>query len=222
CAAAPAARAQAEQGSAKLREAVSRDKRDAHAWHDLAEALAREGDSPGALRAYREAVKLYRKRLEGMRFVAPTKGREPAGQHRDEIVSGLRRAPEAVGRYLALESRLSGFERSQLEAAAGQAAMLRETDASRSVFFGSELESKARIIYKPEPVFGEYGGTGVVRVRAVLGSDGRVKHIFVIKALGGQTENAVAAARRVRFEPAVKDGRPVSQFILLEYNFNIY
>ena len=32
----------------------------------------------------------------------------------------------------------------------------------------------------------------------------------------------VAAAAQIRFEPAQKDGRAVSQYVVLEYNFNIY
>ncbi len=33
---------------------------------------------------------------------------------------------------------------------------------------------------------------------------------------------AVRAARRIKFVPATRDGRPVSQFIQIEYNFNLY
>jgi outer membrane biosynthesis protein TonB len=36
------------------------------------------------------------------------------------------------------------------------------------------------------------------------------------------TEKAIAAARRIQFSPAMKDGRAVSQYIRVEYNFNIY
>jgi outer membrane biosynthesis protein TonB len=36
------------------------------------------------------------------------------------------------------------------------------------------------------------------------------------------TEKAIAAARQIRFQPAQKDGRAVSQWITIEYNFNIY
>jgi len=38
----------------------------------------------------------------------------------------------------------------------------------------------------------------------------------------GLTEQAIAAARQIKFVPAVKDGRPVSVFMQLEYNFNLY
>ncbi|MDX6695309.1 MAG: hypothetical protein QOF02_3861, partial [Blastocatellia bacterium] len=38
----------------------------------------------------------------------------------------------------------------------------------------------------------------------------------------GLTEKAIAAARQIRFSPAMKDGRAVSQFVQIEYNFNLY
>lgn len=38
----------------------------------------------------------------------------------------------------------------------------------------------------------------------------------------GLTEQAIAAARQIKFTPALKDGRPVSRQVQLEYNFNLY
>jgi len=38
----------------------------------------------------------------------------------------------------------------------------------------------------------------------------------------GLTERAIAAARQIKFVPATKGGRPVSVFMQLEYNFNLY
>jgi hypothetical protein len=38
----------------------------------------------------------------------------------------------------------------------------------------------------------------------------------------GLTERAIAAARQIKFVPAIKGGRPVSVFMQLEYNFNLY
>ncbi|MDT5059855.1 MAG: hypothetical protein QOH63_562, partial [Acidobacteriota bacterium] len=38
----------------------------------------------------------------------------------------------------------------------------------------------------------------------------------------GLTERAIAAARQIRFTPAMKDGHAVSQYIQIEYNFNLY
>jgi outer membrane biosynthesis protein TonB len=38
----------------------------------------------------------------------------------------------------------------------------------------------------------------------------------------GLTEQAIAAARKLKFVPAMKDGKNVSMWIQLEYNFNLY
>jgi hypothetical protein len=38
----------------------------------------------------------------------------------------------------------------------------------------------------------------------------------------GNTERAIAAAKSIRFVPATKDGHPVSMWMELQYNFNLY
>jgi len=86
---------------------------------------------------------------------------------------------------------------------------------------------KALITFKPEPGFTEEARknnvTGVVRLRAILHASGGVQNISVVKGLpDGLTEKAISAARQIRFTPAEKDGRSVSQYVVLEYNFNIY
>jgi TonB family protein len=98
---------------------------------------------------------------------------------------------------------------------------------NQAIFRSSELTQKAIITFKPEPGFTEEARknntTGTVRLRAVLGADGRVRHIAVIKRLpDGLTEKCIAVARIIRFTPAKVDGAPVSQYVVLEYNFNIY
>ncbi|MDQ3918266.1 MAG: energy transducer TonB, partial [Acidobacteriota bacterium] len=94
-------------------------------------------------------------------------------------------------------------------------------------FTQREVTRKAVITYKPEPPFTEgarkFSVTGVVRLRAILAATGEVTGITVVKWLPhGLTENAIAAAKQIRFTPAQKDGRAVSQYIVFEYNFNIY
>ena len=97
---------------------------------------------------------------------------------------------------------------------------------SRDLFITSEVDTRARIVYKPEPGFTEEARranvTGRVRLLAVLTPDGSVRHVVPLESLGyGMTEKAIEAARKIRFEPAMKGGRVVSQVIILEYNFNI-
>ena len=92
---------------------------------------------------------------------------------------------------------------------------------------GRETSQKARVLSKPEPSYTEparrAGVTGTVVLRAIFSSDGEVKGLRVSQALPfGLTTAAIQAARQIKFTPAMKDGRPASMYIQLEYNFNLF
>ena len=94
-------------------------------------------------------------------------------------------------------------------------------------FTAKEVTSKAVITARPEPLYTEEARknnvTGTVVLKLVLGSNGSVSNIRVVKGLpDGLSEKAIAAARQIQFRPAQKDGRAVSQWLTIEYNFNIY
>lgn len=100
------------------------------------------------------------------------------------------------------------------------------TDYSR-IFSGKEVTSKARVLEKPEPTYTEAARknqiTGTVVLRAVFSSSGTVTNIHAVSGLpDGLTERAIAAAKQIRFIPAQKDGHPVSMWMELQYNFNLY
>ncbi len=100
------------------------------------------------------------------------------------------------------------------------------TDYSRT-FSPKEVNVKARILSRPEPQYTEEARknqvSGTVVLRAVFSSSGQVTNIRAVSSLPyGLTERAIAAARQIRFSPAMKDGRAVSQYIQIEYNFNLY
>ena len=96
-----------------------------------------------------------------------------------------------------------------------------------SPFTGSQVEQRARLLLKPEPQYTEEARknqiTGTVVLRVVFASSGEVVQIRAVRALPfGLTERAIAAARQIKFAPAMKGGHPVSVFMQLEYNFNLY
>jgi TonB family protein len=104
---------------------------------------------------------------------------------------------------------------------------LRIVADTNATFTTKQVEVKARIIAKPEPQYSETarraGATGTVVMQCVFGSDGEVRDILVRKALGyGLTTQAINAAKKIKFTPAQKDGRAVSTYMMLEYNFNLY
>ena len=101
-----------------------------------------------------------------------------------------------------------------------------EPDYNR-VFSARDVTEKVRILEKPEPTYTEsarkYGVQGTVVIRAVFSKEGQVTNIFVVRKLPhGLTRAGVSAAQRIRFTPATKDGHAVSQYMQLEYNFNLY
>jgi TonB family protein len=147
--------------------------------------------------------------------LAPLKGRiREMAERLDAFAAALPGAPDAESwREQAEALRLYGRPASE-----GGYAGLVPSD---------QLTTKAVILSKPEPSYTERARknnvTGRVRLRAVLAADGQVRHIVASKRLpDGLTEKCISAARLIRFKPATLDGRPVSQYVVLEYNFNVY
>ncbi|HKO44867.1 MAG TPA: TonB family protein [Pyrinomonadaceae bacterium] len=97
------------------------------------------------------------------------------------------------------------------------------------VFTQREVDQKPLITSKPPPSYTESARKdqvqGRVLVQAVLDRSGSVREIRVVSGseLGhGLPEQATAAARRIKFTPAVKDGRAVSVQVTFEYYFSVY
>jgi len=102
-----------------------------------------------------------------------------------------------------------------------------DRDGSDRPFAGSQVERRARVLFKPEPTYTEDARrnqiVGTVMLRVVFASNGDVVQIHAVRTLPyGLTERAIAAARQIKFVPAVRGGHPVSVFMQLEYNFNLY
>jgi len=89
---------------------------------------------------------------------------------------------------------------------------------SERPYTGREVTRKVRIQAKPEPE-GVQGIRGTVVLKAIFGSNGKVYNIVVVQDVPGLTERAIQAARQIKFHPAIKDGRYVSMWMQLEYNF---
>ncbi len=98
---------------------------------------------------------------------------------------------------------------------------------TQTAFVGKDVDTKARLISKPEPSYTEAARNhqiiGTVVLKAVFSASGRVTSIRVVQGLPeGLTERAIAAARKIKFVPATKEGKYVSMWMQLEYNFNLY
>ena len=83
------------------------------------------------------------------------------------------------------------------------------------------------LVYKPEPDFSEEARKakyqGVVTVSCVVGPDGRIRDMQIVRPLGmGLDEKALEALKNWRFEPAKKDGVPVAVKVAVEVEFHLY
>ncbi|HEU4434565.1 MAG TPA: energy transducer TonB [Pyrinomonadaceae bacterium] len=92
---------------------------------------------------------------------------------------------------------------------------------------GKQVGTKVRLVMKPEPRYTESARqrqvVGTVILKAVFSCNGSVEQIRAVKELPeGLTEQAIAAARKIKYIPAVKDGKFASMWMQLEYNFNLY
>jgi len=86
---------------------------------------------------------------------------------------------------------------------------------------------KPTILYKEKAPYTETARLNKRQGRVVLnilfGADGVIRDIRVQQGLpDGLTENAIQAAQRIRFTPAMQNGKPVSVRVLVEFNFALY
>lgn len=95
------------------------------------------------------------------------------------------------------------------------------------IYEPDQVDQKAKILKKSEPRYTEQARrnrvTGWVVLRVVLQASGKIGEIQVIRGLpDGLTEECIKVAREIRFEPAMKDGQPVSMYTKVEYFFDVY
>lgn len=143
----------------------------------------------------------------------------PANQHSETPLSAnTNQSKTGIG---------SGVGPGNSNAASSPETGMTTTAGGDKIFAPGEVDQKARIMSKPEPTYTEEARknqvTGTVVLQVVLSESGEVTNIRAVSGLpDGLTERAMAAARQIRFTPAQKDGKAVSQRVRIEYNFNIY
>lgn len=133
-----------------------------------------------------------------------------------------------------IASRLSAGEREQL-------LKRLETPASKTEENGANIPQpipnspaepmtaslRPTILYKERARYSHFARArkiqGPVVLRVVYYSDGRIGNVEVVRPLPyGLTTEAIRAAKKIRFQPAVKDGKPVSVRGNIEFNFTLY
>jgi TonB family protein len=162
---------------------------------------------------------------------APTAGNQvsakPAARSAEEAAGLLKRALDQIfapgldNRSIAA---MPDFWRLYYEAAAVHSEYRPQDPA---VLTQSAVDKKAKLVTAFEPASNEYAQTagvaGMALYYAVVGVEGKVGEIAVRRPIGfGLDENAVEAIRKAKFEPAIKDGKPVPVLLDLALQFRIY
>ena len=87
--------------------------------------------------------------------------------------------------------------------------------------------SAPKAVYAPDPEYSEearkakYQGTCVLML--IVGPDGHPRDIRVARSLGlGLDEKAMEAVKQWKFDPALKDGKPVAVAISVQVEFRLY
>ena len=141
----------------------------------------------------------------------------------DDLAQSFSAAATTIAEILELNPPNADFWRERLETLQLYSQPVSSPE-QRKVFGSGEVQKSAQLLEaKPADYTDEARAAkthGEVRLRLVLAADGTVKNIFPFKSLGhGLTEAAVNAARQIEFDPAVRNGKPASQFLTLVYEF---
>jgi Tfp pilus assembly protein PilF len=146
----------------------------------------------------------------------------------ERVVVRMREAAESLEQYLKLDAKAEGadFWREQLEALYVFTRRDEQAGAPRTIFHTNEVDKRPRILKREFPAYTqaarEAGFEGKIHLLAVLGADAQVKNVLVLQTPGyGLTRGAINATRGMTFEPAVKDGKPVSAIVGVEYSFSM-
>jgi TonB family protein len=89
------------------------------------------------------------------------------------------------------------------------------------------VDEKAHLLTSFEPDSNDFaqnaGVAGMALYHTIIGADGKPGEIAVARPIGfGLDENAVAAIRKAKFSPAMKDGKPVPVMLDLVVQFRIF
>ena len=98
-------------------------------------------------------------------------------------------------------------------------------DCPAPIYSPYEVSKKAKIIFFPPPERPKDKRAkeiaGIVVVHVVLCRTGQVTDVQAVQKLPyGITQSAIDAAKHVRFNPAEKDGKTVSQRAMFQYRFD--
>lgn len=106
------------------------------------------------------------------------------------------------------------------------ARLLNSDTGNERILTSKQVDIRVIITAKPAPAYTREarrnGVQGFVTLKVLLSGNGKVTRVRVVKGLpAGLTESAIRASCKMKFKPAMKDGGPVSQWVIAEYVFRL-
>ncbi|HKX26588.1 MAG TPA: TonB family protein [Blastocatellia bacterium] len=180
-----------------------------------------------ALAAYERALKFDSKNKDALYELGRTR---IAQGNREEATKIAERLPEYHREALMTElSYFKPYEKSRSNAGpkieeSGPSGAPPDPGAPRTP---NQITQKPTILYKEKATYTaearHKGVQGTIILSLIFMDDGSIRQLRVIKGLPyGLNGRAIIAAYKIRFQPAVKNGQPISVRGNLEYTFNLY
>jgi TonB family protein len=190
------------------------------AWHnDLGRVLAEEGKLREAEDVLRQAIRLESSEGQWHVTLASILSREEKwAEAQKEMEVAIRFDPANRG------------YQSRLEQVRSKVKILDDNPARINPTVGEDssitVDTKPVLVNTPHPKYTEVarrnGVQGIVTARVLVGTDGQVKQVIIIKGLpDGLNEQAERAAYQLRFRPATKGGEPVPYWELTAIEFRL-
>jgi TonB family protein len=172
------------------------------------------------LREVKENLELHERILEQYDREKREADEKKVQQLRETLAQVAKNQPADEARYKELRQELAKIE-AQRTADAASASEAKEKLAQ---LYQSSGDRKAKVIYRVEPEYPEDARAKKIEGTVVLGltidHDGLPQNIQVKKSLyPSLDQSAIETVRKWRFEPALKNGQPVSMWVSVEVYF---
>ncbi|MCI0388894.1 MAG: tetratricopeptide repeat protein [Acidobacteria bacterium] len=100
-------------------------------------------------------------------------------------------------------------------------------DAPNPLVLKMDSETKPTILHREKPKYTsmahQHRAQGIVVLSVVFAANEKITGVRIIRDLPyGLTAQALIATQKIKFKPAMKDGKPVSVRGSLEFSFNLY
>jgi tetratricopeptide (TPR) repeat protein len=209
-----------QQAGPALQRAVRIQKNDLTSWHYLGLTLEQLGLAPEAGKAHKKAANLG----SSLVMAAMKEGDWITAFRPDS--SQIIQAAASADRYLKLFNPRGseGDEWTEKSRSLRELAEIASTpnDILSKLYLGKEVSSKARVLEVPPPAYGSEDRARPITVvlRGVLSADGRVRGVMPLESddYQGYGLSCIKAARRIKFTPALKDGKAVSSYMEFQYS----